>query len=104
MAINRGKTMTYTQGTFSIDCGPQFNGITDGRLWNGWATPLFTLETMREIQAWVEDGININPIAIEGDKVFDVYEDERTECATVAIDGVTYYAIDGWTWDQEDAQ
>lgn len=92
---------TYTQGTFSIDCGPKFDGITDGRLWNGWACPMFTIGAMRAIHDWVEDGINVNPIAIEGDKVFEVYEEERIECATVTINGVTYYGTDGWCWDQE---
>jgi hypothetical protein len=92
---------TFTQGLFSIDCGPQFQGITDGRLWNGWARPLFTLETMKAIQEWVSDGIN-DPIAIDGDRVFDVYIDESVECDQTVVDGVTYYEIDGWCWDQED--
>jgi len=93
--------MTYTNGIFSIDCGPQFQGITDGRLWNGWACPLFTLETMKEIQAWVEDGINVNPIAIEGDRVCNVYDHEQIELTTTVVDGVTYYELDGWCFDQE---
>jgi hypothetical protein len=94
--------ITFKQGEFSIDCGPKFQGITDGSLWNGWACPWFTMETMKSIQEWVEDGINVNPIAIEGDKIFDVYESERIEMASTVIDGVTYYSIDGWCWDQED--
>ncbi len=88
----------YTQKTFTIECGPQFEGITDGSLWNGWECPWFTLETMKAIQAWVNDGIN-DPIAIEGDKVFDVYIDERIECRTITVDEVKYYSIDGWCWD-----
>jgi len=97
----KNKNMTtFKQGAFSIDCGPQFQGITDQSLWNGWECPWFTLETMRAIQAWVNDGIN-DPIAIEGDSVFDVYIDERIELARSVIDGVTYYSIDGWCWDQE---
>jgi hypothetical protein len=91
---------TFTQGLFSIDCGPKFQGITDQSLWNGWECPRFTIETMREIQAWVNDGIN-DPIEIDGDKVYDVYIDERIECRTVTVGGVKYYAIDGWCWDQE---
>ena len=93
---------TYKKGTFSIDCGPQFQGITDQSLWNGWACPWFTLETMKEIQAWIEDGINVNPISIEGDKIFDVYENESIEMARTVVDGVTYYSIDGWCWDEEE--
>ena len=93
--------MKYAHKTFAIECGPQFAGITDGSLWNGWACPWFTLETMKEIQAWTNDGIN-DPIEIEGDKVFDVYIDERIEMARSVIDGVTYYSIDGWCWDEEE--
>jgi hypothetical protein len=92
---------TFKQGTFCIECGPQFQGITDGSLWNGWACPWFTLETMKAIQAWVNDGIN-DPIEIDGDKIFDVYINERIELARSVIDGVTYYSIDGWCWDEGD--
>jgi hypothetical protein len=91
--------MKYEHKTFAIECGPQFNGITDGSLWNGWACPWFTLETMKKIQAWIEDGINVNPILIEDDKVCDVYENESIEMARTVVDGVTYYSIDGWCWD-----
>jgi hypothetical protein len=94
---------TYYPAIFSIDCGEPFAGITDGRLWNGWACPLFTLHTIRSIQSWVEDGINLNPLLITGDRVFNVYDDdEKTECETIVLNGVKYYAIDGWTWDQND--
>ena len=57
---------------------------------------------MKEIQAWIEDGINVNPISIEGDKIFDVYENESIEMARTVVDGVTYYSIDGWCWDEEE--
>lgn len=85
---------------FSIDRGPKFPGITDGRLWNGWACPWFRLETMSEIARWVEDGIN-DPIEIDGERIFEVYETERIELETMVVDGVKYYQISGWCWDEE---
>ena len=88
----------YKKAQFTIECGPKFDGITDGTLWNGWACPWFTLETMRAIKEWVNDGIN-DPIEVEGDKVFDVYIDERIECRTITLNGVKYYSIDGWCFD-----
>lgn len=93
--------MKYTKKKFKIECGLQFEGITDGSTWNGWECPWFTLGAMKEIQAWVNDGIN-DPIAIDGDKVSDVYIDERIECRTITVDGITYYAIDGWCWSEEE--
>jgi hypothetical protein len=94
---------TYYPAIFSIDCGEPFAGITDGRLWNGWACPLFTLHTIRSIQSWVEYGDYESPLAIVRDQVFMVYEnEERTECETIVLNGVKYYAIDGWCWDQND--
>jgi hypothetical protein len=56
---------------------------------------------MKAIQEWASDGIN-DPIAIDGNRVFDVYIDESVECAQTVVDGVTYYEIDGWCWDQDD--
>lgn len=35
---------------FNIDGGQVYVGYTDGHLWNGWATPYFTLEEARKIQ------------------------------------------------------
>jgi hypothetical protein len=57
------------------------------------------METMKAIQSWVNDGIN-DPIEIDGDKIFDVYINERIEMACSVIDGVKYYSIDGWCWDE----
>ena len=99
---NRVKSKNYGNDPCEVVYdNSQFQGITDQSLWNGWACPWFTLETMRAIQAWVDDGINC-PIEIEGDRVFDVYIDERIECRTITVDGVKYYSIDGWCWDEEE--
>jgi hypothetical protein len=36
---------------FYIDGGPIYIGYTNGDRWNGWATPYFTLEEARKLQA-----------------------------------------------------
>lgn len=89
----------YNKGTFCVTDSPRFEGITDGQHWNGWACPMFTLETMKKIQEWIgdKDGGRID---IEGNQVFDVFEDERTELTKIVVEGITYYSIDGWCWDE----
>ena len=36
---------------FNIEGGEVYIGYTDGYLWNGWATPYFTLAEAKKIQA-----------------------------------------------------
>lgn len=36
---------------FQIDDGPVYIGYTNGDRWNGWATPYFTFEEARKLQA-----------------------------------------------------
>ena len=43
---------------FNIDGGQVYVGYTSGRLWNGWATPYFTLEEALKIQAEWNDEYN----------------------------------------------
>lgn len=40
------------KSVFAIDASPNaYIGYTSGRLWNGWATPYFTLEEAQKLQA-----------------------------------------------------
>ena len=85
--------------TFSIERGQRFPGITNGSLWNGWACPWFRMETMREIQKWVEDPVN-DILQIEGERIFEIWDTEKIELETMIFEGVTYYHISGWCWDE----
>ena len=46
------------KSVFYIDNGPAYIGYTNGDLWNGWATPYFTLEEAQKIQAEFSQGVN----------------------------------------------
>lgn len=55
---------------FAIDASPNaYIGYTSGRLWNGWATPYFTLEEAQKIQTEFSRGAN-SPM------LYDVMKDE----------------------------
>ena len=54
---------------FQINDGPVYIGYTDGYLWNGWATPYFTLEEAQKIQADFSQGVDFPML-------YDVNKDE----------------------------
>ena len=95
------KIGNFEAGIFCIEDGQAFVGITNGHRWNGWQIPWFTLEQIRQIQDWIEDGVNANDIIIDGDNVSVFYHslDERIACDTMQHEGATYYFIDGWCWE-----
>lgn len=86
-------------------------GYTSGRLWNGWATPYFTLEEAQRLQADFNQGIE-NPMLYDVNKdVFVLkYEDddepyiwEGEDIQTV--DGIKHlYGIGAYShiWDELD--
>jgi hypothetical protein len=39
----------YKPGQFAIDDGDRYQGFWDGRYWNGWATPCFTIDEMMKM-------------------------------------------------------
>lgn len=95
----------YTEGYFFTDGDNMtFKGLTDGRTWNGWECPLFDMGTIKEIQKVVNTFPHYNQLLIEGDKVYLFYGhyEEKCECEKVSINGVDYYAIDGWAWMRHD--
>lgn len=58
------------KSVFALDCDPNaYIGYTNGTLWNGWATPYFTLEEAQRLQADFNKGID-NPM------FYDVNKDE----------------------------
>jgi hypothetical protein len=104
---------TITAAHFDID--DQFGpvaGIHDpAQTWNGCAVPYFPLESVRVIQdaanVWaVTDTDYGTVITVDDDGVWQLdveYADEVTDArgqlvATITVDGVTYYAVGGWSW------
>ena len=57
------------KSVFYIDETPAYVGYTNGDLWNGWATPYFTLEEAQKIQAEWNKGV-------EFPMLYDVSKDE----------------------------
>jgi len=95
-------TPKWRKAKFSIDGGREFEGYHWGRLWNGWACPMFTIEVMREIA----DDIGDEWLRIEGDTVIhcgpdgEVYPDEGTVRQRNGIPTMRLYSFDGWCWDE----
>tara|TARA_R110000868_G_scaffold256325_1_gene513016 strand:+ start:1894 stop:2205 length:312 start_codon:yes stop_codon:yes gene_type:complete len=100
--MNNHRAGTYNTISVCIEDGRAFDAITNGARWNGWQMPWFTLEQVRQIQGWVEDGVNANDIIIEGDAASVFYHslDERITCETMQHEGITHYFIDGWCWQR----
>ena len=100
--MNNHRSGAYQHTSVCIEDGQAFNAITNNARWNGWQMPWFTLEQIRQIQDWIEDGINVNDINIDGDNVSVFYHslDERITCETMDYEGTTYYFIDGWCWQR----
>jgi hypothetical protein len=100
--MNNHGTGTYETVSVCIEDGQAFNAITNNARWNGWLMPWFTLEQIRQIQEWIEDGVNANDINIDGDNVSVFYHslDERIACETMPHECTIYYFIDGWCWQR----
>lgn len=62
---------------FQINDGPVYIGYTNGDLWNGWATPYFTLEEAQKLQAEFNQGDGLRMFYdCQTDKFILQYEDE----------------------------
>lgn len=44
----------WREGRFGFDDGPEFEGVTTGQTWNGWACPYFTKEVAEEVIAYLK--------------------------------------------------
>ena len=73
--------------------------------WNGWACPSFTYETMQAIGAWIDSCVGDDPDAgrliVKDGRVWESHEGEVWEILPTVIDGVDYFATDGWVWDAD---
>lgn len=89
---------------FYIAEGPQYDGYTDGSLWNGWECPLFTKEVADQIAMEVNDGYS----TMTYNKVNDcfIYNGYRNEEPDIFkgkdIHGKHLYPIGTayWMWDK----
>jgi hypothetical protein len=99
----------YVGATFALDDLGKWRGVHNPAIrWNGWACPLFTLDTCREI-AEVINALpdNEEKIFVTDSQVFSIYigngEEETGEYEPVTIDGVNFFALGamGWVWDNE---
>lgn len=85
---------------------------TDYR-WNGWAVPIFPMDSVLLIKRILDnsrqDPDAANIITIDDEGVWELctaYRDEATDArgdkvAEIVVDGVTYYAVgDSWCWDE----
>jgi hypothetical protein len=99
------------KSVFYIDGGPAYIGYTNGYLWNGWATPYFTLEEAQKIQAEFNQGDGLRMFYdCQADKFILQYEDddepyiwEGEDIQTV--DGIKHlYGIGAYShiWDEAD--
>lgn len=73
---------------FQIDDGPIYIGYTNGDLWNGWATPYFTLEEAQKIQKEFSQGTDFPML-------YDVNKDEFR---------IQYDDDEPYIWKGEDMQ
>jgi hypothetical protein len=112
---------TYTDTTVGIDdyFPPLPALVLDGRRWNGWAVPFFTLDTVRVLAELVErDRMDDDDpyVTITGDEVRLVQPRAQGDYLNygewhagqvvppTVIDGVTYYSVGGmdWCWHEVD--
>jgi hypothetical protein len=99
---------------FTIDDEIIVHGIHNPEIrWNGWATPLLTLESTIMVAEWLESiGAEVEnggiPVVVDGVpfwKALDEMTETTIETLPIApqkIDGVNYYDIGsrGWCWDE----
>jgi hypothetical protein len=97
---------TYTADTFQLDDLGEWQGIHNPSIrWNGWACPLFTLDTCREIAFHINELCSEEEIIVTESQVFDTYTDgddkETHELHPIEINGINYYPLGshGWVWD-----
>lgn len=104
---------TYKAATVGIDdYYPALPALVlEGRRWNGWAIPFFTLDTVRVLAELLDrDRLDDDDpyVTITGDLVTLVQPRNGDEAACtmfpVMIDGVAHYSVGGmdWCWHELD--
>lgn len=100
----------FRKGRFSAEGGEDFNGFTDGRVWNGWACPLVTLEVAAKMLETCCDGETLI-FSRDGDVLIvtdSCYPDEphKLEASAIEVDGEKHAVYDlgqlGWCFTEED--
>lgn len=89
------------------------DGYTDGKDWNGWAKPCFTLETMRKLKDAIDAEGNCDMVTMteNPDGSFSLWESPNED--TVSISAIEIGTEDGqiplydmggrWTWEFADS-
>lgn len=106
----------YDQGTFDIDnqFGPLEGVHNPTHRWNGWAVPMFTMDSVLRIQkVCKEDLFSVydegTTITVDEDGVWELdhmYRDDTSDprgykVPEIVVRGVTYYGVgDGWCWSE----
>lgn len=99
---------TYERATFALDDLGEWQGVHNPETrWNGFACPLFTLETCREIATVVNDELVHSDefVKFDDDRIFTVYvgngDEEVNEVLPVMVNGVPMFPLGshGWVWD-----
>jgi hypothetical protein len=96
------------KATFTIDGCVFVDGIHDPQeKWNGWACPLFPIDSVRIIAEWV-DSLGVQgaedfggevPFVDDAGRVFWVNGDEARQVLPVDVDGAEYFDMwNGWIW------
>jgi hypothetical protein len=103
----------YYAGTVTADWLEDMVAVpcyTNGRLWNGWGTPCFTLEQVKDLVVRMKAPLSLGQeevVRILDDGTVEEY-DENEEVWLIAdpdeieVDGVklvVYLIGDGWCWD-----
>jgi hypothetical protein len=57
----------YYKAKFSFDEGPEWEGWTDGKTWNGWGTPFFDRATAEKVVKWMKKAGMIESWKWKGD-------------------------------------
>ena len=106
-------TPRWRKAMFYLCDGPSFVGYHCGHRWNGWACPMFPIESVRAIAEWMNaqgfgSSIDINETTgtvtiIEEDEECNEAEEPETRARngipTMALYGVGAY---GWTWTEDE--
>ena len=112
----RDKYVAYnpplTKKLFSIEGSYSYEGYTEGKFWNGWACPMFTLETAKKMMdEMTVEGLMEIYYSEKLDKFVVLFENDSPEeygANTHYIDGeiVKLYHIGNgsWCWDQENIE
>jgi hypothetical protein len=96
----------FTKGKFGLDEGPDYDGWSDGRRWNGWAMPYFEKEVVKQILKdlggrWDEEtGVGFMPDETGSFVSADSGDACLVEKCELKIEGKEVWTFDGWCWNK----